>query len=366
MTYKQTIAVGLSLAAVLLTAEILLSQQVLRYDNGQNIEGSVIQDSVAAPVQSSEMADREDRSEGEKKAAAASDNVDENRPESSPARESEQFPSEAEAVLSDHTERTIYLDYVDAWQKWHTMEVVPTVPKNTYDTKRFISDDSEPQWITYSDPAYTVLQGIDVYEGNGEIDWESVAYAGYSFAFVRVGYRGYGQEGRVHEDYRAIENLRGAKEAGLRVGAYFFSQALNEEEAREEAETALSVIDESGVLLDLPLVYDPELIKNADGRANSITREQVTLNTKAFRETVESNAEYTVAIYSNLPWEDLLFDAEILSDFDIWYADYEETPQTPYHFTWWQYSNAGTVPGIEESVDLDLWIIDSADTSLTE
>ena len=109
--------------------------------------------------------------------------------------------------------------------------------------------------------------------------------------------------------------------------------------------------------LDLPLMYDPEIIKNDDGRANDITREQVSLNTKAFRDTVESISDCTVDIYSNLPWEDQLFDAEILSDFEIWYADYEKIPQTPYHFTWWQYSNKGSVPGIAGDVDLDLWIV---------
>ena len=237
------------------------------------------------------------------------------------------------------------------------MEVIPTVPKNIYDAEKFTADSGDPQWVTYSDPAYTVLQGIDIYEGTGEIDWQAVADGGYSFAFVRVGYRGYGQAGKLCEDYRAVENLRAAKNAGLKVGAYFFSQALNEEEAREEAETAVKVIEESGVELDLPLMYDPEIIKNDDGRANDITREQVSLNTKAFRETVESISDCTVDIYSNLPWEDQLFDAEILSDFDIWYADYEKIPQTPYHFTWWQYSNKGSVPGIAGDVDLDLWIV---------
>ena len=101
---------------------------------------------------------------------------------------------------------------------------------------------------------------------------------------------------------------------------------------------------------------DPEIIKNDDGRANDITREQVALNTKAFRETVESSTDYKVDIYTNLPWEDELFEGDILADFDIWYADYEKIPQTPYHFTWLQYSNTGVVPGIEGDVDLNLWI----------
>ena len=154
----------------------------------------------------------------------------------------------------------------------------------------------------------------------------------------------------------AVENLQKAKSAGLQVGTYFFSQALSEEEAAEEAALAVSVIEKSGVETDLPLMYDPEIIKDDWGRANEITREQVALNTAAFRETVENSSSCKVDIYSNLPWEHNYFDTDTMNTYDIWYADYEPLPQTPYHFTWWQYTNKGSVPGIEGSVDLNLWI----------
>lgn len=261
------------------------------------------------------------------------------------------------ASTKEQAEEKVYLDYIDAWDEWHTMEVDPTVRENIYDAQKFVADENNSQWITYSDADYTVLQGVDVSEHQGLIDWKAVADAGYSFAFIRVGYRGYGQAGKLCEDYHAVENLRSAKEAGLKVGTYIFSQALNEEEAREEAELAVRMIDESGVQPDLPLMYDPELIKDDVGRANDITREQVALNTEAFRETVESISDYKADIYSNLPWEHELFDAETMNNFDIWYADYENPPQTPYHFVWWQYTNKGYVPGIEGAVDLDMWIV---------
>ena len=103
-------------------------------------------------------------------------------------------------------------------------------------------------------------------------------------------------------------------------------------------------------------MYDPEIIKDDDGRANDITREQVALNTAAFRKTVETSSTCRVDIYSNLPWEHNYFDTDTMNRYEIWYADYEPLPQTPYHFTWWQYTNEGTVPGIEGVVDLDLWL----------
>ena len=262
------------------------------------------------------------------------------------------------------------LTYIDAWEEWHTMEVDPTVGENIYDPDGFVYDD-ESGWMTYASDqkaaengtgadekgnGYTCLQGVDVSEHQGMIDWTAVADAGYSFAFIRVGYRGYGKAGNIFADDYAVRNLQEAKDNGLKVGAYFFSQALNEEEARAEAALALDVIEESGVVLDLPLMYDPEIIKDDVGRANDITRSQVRLNTAAFREYVESSSDWKADIYSNLPWEHEYFDGETLNQYAIWYADYERIPQTPYHFTWWQYTNKGSVPGIEGNVDLNLWI----------
>ena len=226
------------------------------------------------------------------------------------------------------------LRYIDAWDEWHTMEVDPDVKASVYDASLFVHPEENPQWVVYTGDGYECLQGIDVSEHQGTIDWQAVADAGYRFAFIRVGYRGYGEAGTLQEDAMAVENLRGAKEAGLFVGTYFFSQALNEKEASEEASLAVSVIEKSGVEPDLPLMYDPELIRDDQGRANEITRDQVALNTKAFRETVE----------------------DTMNSFDIWYADYEPQPQTPYHFTWWQYTNEGTVPGIDGYTDLNLWL----------
>ena len=286
------------------------------------------------------------------------------------------------------------LKYIDAWHEWHTMEVDPAVRETAYDVKGFIHTEGTSQWVIYSGdivsqtekpkdtedgspqegtpdtaqtaaPAeqmqdqaemYECLQGIDVSEHQGMIDWQAVADAGYQFAFIRVGYRGYGEAGTIVEDTMAVDNLQQAKSAGLQVGAYFFSQALSEDEAAEEAALAVSVIGKSGVEIDLPLMYDPEIIKDDWGRANEITREQVALNTAAFRETVENSSSCKVDIYSNLPWEHNYFDTDTMNTYDIWYADYEPLPQTPYHFTWWQYTNEGSVPGIEGPVDLNLWI----------
>ncbi len=231
-----------------------------------------------------------------------------------------------------------------------------TVRKNLYDPAKFSYLDEVSQNMGYFDENYESLQGIDVSEHQGEIDWEEVAGAGYDFVFVRVGYRGYGKEGTLNEDSMAIEYMQGAAKAGLQIGAYFFSQAINEEEAAQEAQFAIEIIERSGVRMSLPLVYDPEYIEVAQGRADNLTREEYSANARAFKESAEKSGKYKAAIYTNLYWENHCFDEEVLNDFEVWYADYEETPQTPYHFTWWQYSETGSVPGIKGAMDLNLWI----------
>lgn len=260
----------------------------------------------------------------------------------------------ATAAASAAAAAPVMLDYIDAWEEWHTMEVDLSVEKNIYDPDLFVETDGI---MTYAGgDQYEVLQGVDVSEHQGWIDWEAVAESGIDFAFIRVGYRGYGETGSLNEDAAAVDNLQRAKAAELQVGTYIFSQALNEEEARAEAQLAVNVIGQAGVETDLPLIYDPEVIHDEWGRANDITRDQVALNTAAFRDEVEKMSSLEVDIYSNLPWEDMLFDSDTLNQYRIWYADYEKKPQTPYHFVWWQYTNKGIVPGIEGEVDRNLWI----------
>ena len=242
-------------------------------------------------------------------------------------------------------------------------ESVPQIPvrsegerKNPYDPTKFSYVDETSDNITYQDENYESLQGIDVSDHQGEIDWKTVADAGYEFVFVRAGFRGYGDEGTLNEDTMAIEYMRDAENAELEVGAYLFSQAINEEEAAEEARFAADIIKRSGVKMTLPLAYDPELAGGSAGRANNLSREQVCSNALAFKRAAEEELHCKVALYTNLFWENTYFDVETLDQFEIWYADYEPVPQTNYTFTWWQYTETGYVPGIKGEMDINLWI----------
>ncbi len=192
--------------------------------------------------------------------------------------------------------------------------------------------------------------GIDVSRYQGAVDWRQVKAGGVEFVMVRLGNRGIA-EGTLHEDPLARQNLQGAKAAGLKVGAYFYSQALNVAEAEEEAAFALEILD--GFRLDMPLAFDWE----QESRTENVDARTLTDCTKAFCEVVET-AGYKPMIYFNSFQAKELLHLRELEDVPWWLAMYDVTMEFPYRMDMWQYSNTGTVPGIAGSVDLNLLFTD--------
>ena len=241
------------------------------------------------------------------------------------------------------------LHFVDAWGEWFDADINTEVAGHTYDWNCL---ENTENGISYEgDERYYIRKGIDVSHHQGRIRWDKVKSAGYDFVILRIGYRGYGESGSLNVDRTFHENIQGAKEAGLDVGVYFFSQAINEEEAIEEAQLVLDNLE--GYELELPVVYDPELIRDAPARTDRVTGEQFTGNTITFCEKIRE-AGYQPMIYSNMYWEAFLFDMKELEDYPVWYADYEVLPQTPYKFELWQYTESGYVNGIDGVTDLDI------------
>ncbi len=227
------------------------------------------------------------------------------------------------------------------------------VQRNTYQNLSFRHENGR---ITYEEEGCTCLSGIDVSAHQGSIDWAAVKASGIDFIIIRAGFRGYGESGSLNEDAMFRENLAGARAAGLLVGAYFFSQAVDEAEAAEEADFVLQLL--AGEALDLPLVFDAEHIRGDEARTDSVRLTQFTANACAFCERVRA-AGYEPMVYTNLLWEGIVYDMSVIGAYPVWYAGYDPVPMTPYVFEYWQYSESGTVPGIDGLVDLDLWITKS-------
>lgn len=193
--------------------------------------------------------------------------------------------------------------------------------------------------------------GIDVSAHQQEIDWGQVARAGIRFAMIRVGYRGY-ESGDLVRDQYAQRNYEGAKAAGLEVGVYFFSQAVTEGEALEEAQFLLDAIQ--GWELALPVVYDWEYISR-EARTGNADKRMVTDCSIAFCEAVES-AGYAPMIYFNRHQaQDFLY-LEELTAYPFWLALYSDRMTYPYRVQMWQYTQTGYVPGIVGAVDINLWL----------
>ncbi|MBQ1344095.1 MAG: lysozyme [Firmicutes bacterium] len=222
-------------------------------------------------------------------------------------------------------------------------------PRHAYDWTDLVYD--EAGRILYEDENWPrACTGVDVSQFQGDIDWPAVAASGVECAFVRLGYRGYSQ-GALHEDDKAAANLKGAAAAGLKVGAYVFSQAISEEEAVAEAELALRVLN--GRELQLPVAFDMEEIYEEAARTDFLSREEATELALAFCRRIEQGG-YKAMIYGNTAWLSARLDRSRLQDYPVWLAQYNYRPLYPYEFAVWQYTAAATVPGISGEADLNI------------
>ena len=223
------------------------------------------------------------------------------------------------------------------------------IPKNELDGSLFVR--SKNGRISYGGDVSAVL-GVDVSEWMGPIDWEAVAGDGVHFAILRAGRRGY-TEGGLFTDGKFDEYYEGATEAGLDVGAYFFSQAVSVAEAEEEARLMLSILD--GRPLQLPVYFDWELpAKHA--RTKNVSAETLTKCAVAFCRIIE-DAGYTPAFYASMDIAYTRYNLESMSGYSFWYAQYSGKPTYHYKFDIWQYSRSGKVKGIKYDADLNLMFL---------
>lgn len=230
-----------------------------------------------------------------------------------------------------------------------TEQTGPTLPPpeaNPYDRNDF--QYNENNYLTCI-PGRSV-SGIDVSYHQGDIDWEQVKASGIDFVMMRVGYRGYGESGKLVEDTNFQDNIRGAEAAGLKIGVYFFSQALNLQEVEEEVAFLLERIQ--GHDITMPVVYDWEYVSDEARTANMDAR-TLTDCSKYFCQLVQE-AGYQPMVYFNRNQAAHLLYLEELTDYPFWLAAYTDRMAFPYKVEMWQYTDNGRVPGIEGAVDVDI------------
>lgn len=191
--------------------------------------------------------------------------------------------------------------------------------------------------------------GIDVSKWNGEIDWDKVKNAGVEFVIIRAGYRG-SVTGSLVEDPNFAANIKGATASGIPVGVYFFTQAVDEVEAVEEASAVLQLVREYN--LEYPVFIDTEGA-GGNGRADGLDAETRTLVCEAFCRTIV-NAGYDAGVYGSRNWYNNNLYMDKLEQYCIWLAEYRSAPIYQGYYQMWQYSSKGNVDGIEGNVDLNI------------
>lgn len=227
------------------------------------------------------------------------------------------------------------------------LDTMESLPLNTYDPEGFYTENGLRRYETED---VVGLAGIDVSSYQQNIDWQQVKAAGVDFAMIRVGYRGY-VSGKLDLDDFFLRNMEGASEAGIPVGVYFFSQALTEEEAVEEANYVLNWLQ--GYDIQYPVVFDWEEVE-AEARTDDMNMLMLTSCALAFCKTIEE-AGYTPAVYFNQVYGYQQLNLPSLKDYIFWLAAYEQTPTFHFDFQMWQYTNQGSVSGVPGAVDLNIY-----------
>jgi len=263
--------------------------------------------------------------------------------------------------------RSVFPDemvFVDGY-KFKFIPINRDLKLSTVEAARFVTDE-ETGFMYYTDEFGERVSyiGIDVSSFQRDVDWNKVAQSGIDFAIIRCGLRGYGSEGNMVSDLYFEKNIKGALAAGLNVGVYFYTQALNTAEAVEEANFALELIKPYNI--NGPVVLDVESA-NSEERIKNITASERTDCIIAFCDTVKA-AGYTPMIYSDVKFFTMKMEIERLENYKKWYANYnglsigEEMSiwgynnpfMFPYEFNIWQYSNSGSLEGINGGVDFDV------------
>lgn len=229
----------------------------------------------------------------------------------------------------NYVDKDVVVNVIEKFEETPEVEIVP--------------DKIEDMILKYK--TEDTLIGIDVSNHQGDIDWEMVKNSGVEFAFIRIGY-GHNREAKIMEDEKFRKNLEGARNAGLKVGLYFYSYATEIWEAEEQANWIVKTLN--GEKIDLPIVFDYETWKSFPTYNINI----VDLNkvAKRFLDILHDNGyegmNYSSKYYLNTIWN--------LSEYPTWLAHYVSKTNYDKDFKVWQFSNTGEVPGINGFVDLDV------------
>lgn len=242
------------------------------------------------------------------------------------------------------------IEYPDGSTEWAVIS--PYIPKNNYDFTKIVSDKNDFRYL--EDGRKLSFLGTDISKYQQDVDFYQLKDAGIDFVMLRVGARGYGT-GKIKIDDYFFNNIQKATEAGLDIGVYFFSQAITEQEAIEEANIVIQNL--AGYAIQYPVAFDMEYIDNDTARVEVLSKDDKTKVTKAFLDTIKA-AGYRPMIYGDKEWLLKRIDLSKLIDYEVWLSQEKEVPNYPYQFSMWQYNTSAKINGINGLADLNMCFID--------
>jgi len=245
-------------------------------------------------------------------------------------------------------EKVEYIPIADISVLIKTEEEINAALEDTASKDDAIEDSDRTEIVTLQSGGNDHKAGIDVSSWQGDIDWDKVRESGIEFVIVRAGYRG-SVTGAIVKDKYFDANVSGAQRAGLQVGVYFVTQAVNEAEAVEEASAVMEMC--APYSLELPIYLDVE--GSNGGRGDQIDKDTRTDVCEAFCMTLE-NAGQAGGVYACRYWLTSNIDASRLDRYNVWLAEYRSTPLYNGYYSMWQYTSKGHVNGIDGNVDFDI------------
>ncbi len=258
---------------------------------------------------------------------------------------------EKEEDLSQNGTKTEVI-YPDGTSQWVMINAY--IAKNSYDYTGLVYE--EPYMRYYADGKKASRQGVKIDDSCGTVNFVQVEEDGIDYCIIRIGKRGYAT-GAISLDENYLTYMKEAKEAGLGIGVSFYSQAVNEAEAIEEANLVVQALQQAEIKPEYPVIFVMELVNNDSSRTEKLTKNQLTAITKAFCNTISQNG-YTPAVYGNKYRLLRKLDLTQLSGYNIWLSKEGDVPDYPYEFAMWEYKQDAKIDGIAGNVSLSISFID--------
>lgn len=239
----------------------------------------------------------------------------------------------------------------DGSEEW--VLISPYLTKNTFDFTRMEDNAGLKRYMENGRKISYV--GVDISKHTGKIYFPSLKAAGIDYVMIRLGSRGY-SSGQIALDENFKTNIDGALEAGLDVGIYFYSQAVSQDEAVQEANFVVQNLEPYRGKVKYPVAFNMGFVSNDKSRVEGLSREDKTNVTISFAEAVKA-AGYVPMVYGDKEWLIKEVDLAKLQDYDIWLSQEEDIPDYPYRYAMWQYDTDGILNGIDGGADLNICFV---------